>query len=397
MKRIFGAGKWIRVRLLGADTANFLTYITGCGVCLSDIKWLNELTVTACLPASQLPVVTDAAQRKGVEIRVIQMKGAALLLGRLRKRPILLFGLALLLFLSWYIPGRILFIRIDGDHTVPAAEILEAAEECGVYFGASRRSIRSEQVKNHLLNQLPQLEWAGVNTEGCVAVISVSERTKAAQKEDTQVSSIIAQRDGVIIKCTVTAGTALCAPGQAVKKGDVLVSAYTDTGLCIRAQQAEGEIFAATNRELTVISPVLFAQRGAVSHAEQNISLIFGKKRINLFEDSGILPPSCDKMYSEYYVVLPGGFQLPIGIAVEKHVFYDDENMYASFADADTVAVQFAKTYLQSLMISGTLLHTQYTEIENDDVYILHTKAACSEMIGRLRTEESFLEYGKNN
>lgn len=388
-------GQQLYVRLTGADTANFISYITICGVKLTHVRWVDELTVTAWLPAGQQKQLSDMAEKRGVQLSILKRKGISLLYERLKKRPILSVSILLLCFLSWFVPGRILFVQISGNGAVPASRILEAAEECGVFFGASRRDIRSEQVKNHLLTRLPQLEWVGVNTSGCVAVISVSPRTETGDRESKRIASIVAQRDGVITNCTVTAGTALCAPGQAVKKGDILISAYTDTGLHIRAQQAEGEIFAATNRELTTLFPLDYRKRGAVTRTEQNISLLYGKKRINFYKDSGILPPSCDKMYSESYVVLPGGFQLPLGIAIEKVVYYEQPQPATAVADADDVSVQFSNAYLLSQMISGELLHTQCTAETKEDVYILHTQAACREMIGRQRIEESL--NGKNS
>ena len=43
--------------------------------------------------------------------------------------------------------------------------------------------IRSEKVKNSLLQRIPQLQWAGINTDGCVAVISVREKTAIKNSE----------------------------------------------------------------------------------------------------------------------------------------------------------------------------------------------------------------------
>ena len=63
--------------------------------------------------------------------------------------------------------------RVD---VAAARKILERAEYCGVHFGAKAGSVRSEQVKNRLLFEIPELRWAGVNTTGCTAVITVAER-----------------------------------------------------------------------------------------------------------------------------------------------------------------------------------------------------------------------------
>ena len=79
-----------------------------------------------------------------------------------------------------------------------------------------------------------------MNTRGCVAVISVRERPEEAQVDRPgTVSAVTAAQDGIIERVTVTNGTALCRPGQAVRAGETLISGYTDCGRTIRAGRAE--------------------------------------------------------------------------------------------------------------------------------------------------------------
>ena len=79
-------------------------------------------------------------------------------------------------------------------------------------------------MKNALLQQIPTLQWAGINTDGCVATISVREKTVQMQQDVRYpVISIVAVRDGYITQMTVTAGSAGCKVGQSVEKGQVLI------------------------------------------------------------------------------------------------------------------------------------------------------------------------------
>ena len=172
-------------------------------------------------------------------------------------------------------------------------------------------------MKNSLLEALPELEWAGINTYGCTAVISVSEKTQSSESSDKhKVSSIVAERDGIISSCTVIRGNPVCKIGEAVRAGETLVSGYTDCGIKIQATRAQAEIYATTMRQLTVLSPLDYIQEGQIRCEETKYSLILGKKRINLSKDSGNFTSVCDKMYWQYYCVLPGGFQLPISVVV---------------------------------------------------------------------------------
>ena len=96
----------------------------------------------------------------------------------------------------------------------------------------------------------------GVNTSGCVATVSVRERTDPeVTEQDSAVSNIVASRDGFIVSATVTRGNFLCRVGQSVKAGQVLISGYTDCGICIQATRAEGEIYAQTSRDFAAVTP----------------------------------------------------------------------------------------------------------------------------------------------
>ena len=63
-------------------------------------------------------------------------------------------------------------------------------------------------------------------------------------------------RDGFIVSATVTRGNFLCRVGQSVKAGQVLISGYTDCGICIQATRAEGEIYAQTSRDFAAVTPL---------------------------------------------------------------------------------------------------------------------------------------------
>ena len=175
----------------------------------------------------------------------------------------LMGALAVFLAAAIFLPTRIFFVRVEGNVTTPTRLILDAAGESGIRFGASRRAVRSEKMKTALLSALPHLHGAGGNTSGCVATGSVRQRTEPeVTGQDRAVSSIVASRDGFIVSATVTRGNSLCRVGQSVKAGQVLISGYTDCGICIQATRAEGETCAQTSREFAAVTPAQWTARG---------------------------------------------------------------------------------------------------------------------------------------
>ena len=389
----------VAVEVTSAEIPGILVAAANADIPLYDTECISEFCVVCRIRKSHWSDLKALCERKGADIQLKRWMGLYWSVKSLIKRPFLLCGLLLLLAFHFTVPGRILFVSVEGNESVPDNRILDCAAEFGLRFGADRRELRSEQLKNQLLQAIPELRWAGVNTRGCVAVISVSERTESAaqQADPGGIRSIVAGRDGVILSVTATAGNLQCREGQAVKEGQILISGYTDCGISIRGEQAEGEIFAQTNRTLSVIMPSGVRYGAGDGGVLRNFSVIFGKKRINLWKDSGIWDGVYDRIYEEYYITLPGGFRLPVCIAIES--------VYAlsgNATEADTLPIQAvlqscAESYLRQDMVAGTVLHRSETVTQTDGCWCLDGRYVCTEMIGKVRQEQIGEYDGKDS
>lgn len=379
----------VTVEITSADPAAAISALHERGILLEKICYVDELTFQFQIIRQSLKKVEQLSVKRGEKFRILKRHGLYFQMISLLKRPVMITGLMIVLLLTIFLPTRILFFRIEGNVKVPQNQILEAIFNCGISFGAERHEIRSEKVKNRLLEEIPNLEWVGINTAGCVATISVRERHDTLDsKQPSGVSSIIAACDGVIQELVVTAGSAVCRPGQVVKAGQVLISGYTDCGISIRAERAKGEVYATTSHQITCVKPKNEALRAAQTEIKQKYGLIIGKKRINFSEYSGILDVSCVKMYEENYLTLPGGFVLPIGIVKETWVYYESSSETINVQQDENAICHYAHVYLQSQMLSGQILSKTESVIREDGYLRLSGEYTCLEMIGRERLEE---------
>ena len=391
-------GGTLRVQITTAASDILFEKLIGRGIVIHDAAFVDELNVEITILRKDYATLRKIADRRGEQIRLIRKSGIYWPVIRLCKRPIILNGLLFLFILGLYIPSRVFWIQIEGNDKIPDRMILQAAADSGIRFGASRREVRSEKMKNRLLELVPQLQWAGVNTYGCRAVISVRERsTGLTDQETTGINRIVAVRDGIIISTTVTKGTGLCVPGQAVYQGDTLISGFVDCGLSIRADGAEGEIFASTMQKLRAISPSQWLRRTGIQRETAKFSVIIGKKRINFFKDSGIYDATCVKMYSSYVLTLPGGLELPVSFVKESVRCFElvEEDRPENELSQELTA--FAEHYLKSQMIAGSILQKAEYICARESVYILDGSYACEEMIGRVRPEQIGEYHGKND
>ena len=384
----------LEVELTSAELPEALAKINALGIEIHFLQWVNELTVTFRIHRGRYRQLKEITEKRGETLSVRRRLGIYWAGKTLMGRPVLVAGFLLLWILTAYLPSRILWVRVEGNHRVPRHQILEAAESQGVSFGASRRNLRSERIKNGILSQIPQLQWAGVNTAGCVATVSVRER--ALEDEDQEkipISQIVAARDGYILSGTVARGTGMFQPGQAVRRGQVLISGYVDCDFCVRTVRSEGEIMAQTNRQITAVTPVQCVFRTEKKEVKQKISLLLRKKRINLWKDSGIYDATCVRMYKEYYITLPGGFRLPLGLCFEKYTLWE-----TSVAEQEPGAVRsqlhnFSGRYLQQQMIAGTIRNSTEKLGQDHGAFVLKGYYICEEMIGR----EQPIQIGEGN
>ena len=382
-----------------ADSVLLLNTLSNSKIRLQNVTYIGELTLRVTVAQCDYPQLLLISKKQGAHVKIIDTAGICWRSTAILKWAGLVAFFLIILVLASYLPSRVLFVSVEGNTSVPTNKILEAAAQCGIGFGASRRQVRSEVMKNALLQKIPQLQWAGINTSGCTAVISVREKTtqETPKSTDKQVCSIVAARDGIIQNYTVYQGNPLCFVGQAVKAGQTLVSGYIDLGIVTRATCANAEIKALTFRELEVVTPSASAVRGKLVVKKTGYSIRLGKKLIKFTKDSGILGATCAKIYVEKYVLLPGGFRLPVAIIRETQLVYEDiEETTVAVSEEDWLRT-FAQEHLQNAMVAGEIISEQ-TEVNSvKEACYLYGKYACMEIIGQVKYEQTILKDEMND
>ena len=391
--------QYLSVRITSAEPERLLSMLTDSGINLTQISPVDQLSFDVRINRSKFAQLEKLMEKYGSSYKVLQRQGTLWYLENMWKRPVLLVGIVLFLCFSFFLSGRIFFVTVSGNQTVSDKLVIAQAEKCGIKFGAKASQVRSEEVKNQLLDQLPQLQWIGVTTHGTVANIQVKERSAKETEQQTEnaVCSIVAARDGVITSQTIYSGNSLVTVGESVKKGDVLVSGYTEYDNFLKAEQANAEVFAYTLRENQVISPLPSAIRTENTGKRTCYKLHIGKKVINLCNHSGILGGGCVKIYLEEYWTLPGGFRIPVYIEIVKCLFYD-QVVTQSMDDASFDWLpQFSRDYLKSQMIAGEILKEEIAYSVFDNACLLAGIYACHEMIGQVKNEEIMLRNAEDN
>ena len=386
---------YVRVRVYSAVPEHLLGELSR-RIQIRDVRHPSPVCMECTVSRLAIEILGQIVASDEGKWEVLGAYGLPVYMKKVGRVPILTCFMAAVLTASLAIPSRVLFIRVQGNQRLPARQILSAAEEAGLSFGVSRRDLRSEQIKNQLLERLPELAWVGVNTSGCVATVSVEERRPDPQMEDPAPGHIIAGCDAVVTDYTATGGKALCRQGQAVRKGDILISGYLDLGVCTGVSRADGEVYAQTLRTLQAITPSLCQTRVQQQRQQRRYSIILGKKQINLWKDSGIWDSTCGRISKEYRLKLPGGFSLPVALTCETLEWYCVEEEAVDEEAAKSGLSSFSQNYLSTQMIAGVITRSDEAVQEEPGIYLLSGQYLCSEMIGRERLENGALDEQNN-
>lgn len=366
---------WIRLRLTSADCLGRLSDLAA-NIRLEQVEFGPDLTAEFTICRADRGRIR---LRDGDSLEMVREGGLPAAMGTLRKWRLFAAAVLLLGVLTVFLPKRILFVRVEGNGDVPARLILEKAADCGIRFGAASRSVRSEQVKNHLLWAIPELRWAGVNVDGCTAVITAVPREVEPDSAQELPGDIVSMVDAVVTEVIPGSGTVLAAPGQAVRAGQILISGTTDLGLCTRVDRAQGEVYGLTQRTVMVKVPEMTGVRREKGAEIRKYSLWIGKKAVNIANDSRILQGSCVKMRTVNYLTLPGGFRLPAALVTDTYRLCETEAIPREIS-GDVLAEQ-ARRYVREQMTAGTILSE---ELRFEDG-VLTARFECRELIGRFR------------
>lgn len=388
----------VQVSLTSGDIENTLRTAADTGILMENIKLADALTAYFIVTQRDYRRLINMPGIEKNQIKILKIAGFPGKLTRLFRRPILLTGSLGILAFFLFIPTRTLFMEVEGRTTVPEKIIKSVAEEKGLCFGIRRKSIRNETVKNALLAELPQLSWAGVNTRGCRAIITVKEKNsgKVEAKEVTG-RDILAAYDGVIESCTTLRGTPLCHPGDVVSKDQILISGLEDHGNVLKACFPEGEIIGKTRHDLMAIIPGQMQYRNSEIKKIRQWGIRIGKKYIKFPQNSGISNAACGRMYEEYCVILPGDYSLPISLVADTYTVSQMKKNSVSETDAVKILENVTESYLTGLMLGGSILKTDVSVTSGNGVFSLLGEYHCREELGRIWQEKIGEAYVKKH
>lgn len=375
----------VTVEVESAAPERVLNLCAAHGIPFWGLTWLSELRLRAAIDRAELPRLRQVLTQTDAVLTVVRTEGAPEVWRQYRRRYVLLAAAGLLMLMMALGSTHIWAFQVTGNDTVPTETILRALEKYGVALGARSR-IRQEELRNHVLLELPDVVWLTVNMRGCTAHVQVVERQRPPHLyTDGEITNVVAARDGLVTSVQALDGEAQVMAGSTVTAGQVLISGVVDSDRRgYRLLHGMGQVWARTWYELSVSVPLTVREKGQETEAVTHLAVDVGRNRIKIYGKGSMTGPDCDKMTLYHQARLPFGLTLPVTLVTERTVRYAAEETERSpeEARAEGEAQLMAQLRTALAQRDGNLLHHRFDAVRQGTRLVVTLHAECEEQIG---------------
>ncbi len=267
----------------------------------------------------------DVARKTGVKIKIDRKRGLPFYLKTHSDRVGLLIGIGFFIAFSLIMNRFVWCINAADGEKFSREQIIEAAEKVGLKYGVYIPSFDEEKAAREIYKAFGgELSYVKVNIKGSLAAIEYRDsREKLEIEEKGEPSNIVADFDGVIVSDETYQGAKNLSKGNAVRKGDILISGVVE-GVDLKPlyYEAKGK-FTALHGSQSEYEMKLSEKVTRFCEVREQIKLILFGLEIPLNFIS--YPAENVRVYSDRRLLEYSGYVLPFGIEKKTVAFYEEE------------------------------------------------------------------------
>lgn len=227
----------------GNSIERFINIIARSGITIWDIKnfKLSEKNdvdkkqrspsrgMSAKVIASDYKLLRPIAKKSGLRLKVEKKCGLPFIIKKYRKRLGMLVGVIVLIATVYMLSLYIWVVNVDGNVELSNEQIKTVVSDLGLKPGVLKKYVNVSEIEHNTMIKFDNLAWVSVNVEGCFATVSVNESLKPPTiVPKGQPCNIKANQSGQIIRMEVYEGSSEVKNGDAVVKGQLLVSGIVE-------------------------------------------------------------------------------------------------------------------------------------------------------------------------
>lgn len=300
-------------------------------------------TISGCMYIKDYKQIRTTARKSCMVLKIKKRNGLPFIINRYKHRYGIVIGAILFFSVLWYLSGFCFNITLSANAPIDKEKTLLALKECGVYIGRRISHIDTEKARQSFLINNPEFAWSAINIKGCFITVELTKTEEKTIKNKIKTPcNIIAKKSGKILKVKAYNGRVAVKLGEAVAKGDLLVSGAVElTNKTTKFVRADAQVIAQTRYKLRVFVPFknkekLYSdkpkKRSVLSIANINIPLYLGEIKKPYIVKSKI------KDYKISSVVLP----------IKKTTAYFTEIYYKDIILNKESAKELAKSKMEN-------------------------------------------------
>lgn len=374
---------YLILSLEGDFIERFLNLCVREGIYLWHVK-KNGKKATAHVSVKGFFRMRVPCRKTKTRVRILRKCGLPLFLHRHRRRRAFLVGILLFAASLTLLSSFIWSVEIDGMEKTDENLIRNALKACGLDTGVVKYTLKASDIKADMLRRMPSLSWVWVEVKGTRAFVHVREKTEMPEMEGNRPANLVSDKDGVIVSVDATRGKAMVTPGDAVKKGTLLISGTLETkhGGTLLVRSA-GLVRARTWYTHSAAFPLSVTEETKTGLSKTRYALSVGKFRLPLYYGAPFSHFICET--ESFPLRLWGDIVLPL--TLEKESVSETVQNVKQLSEAEAVA-HYGEQLFSELPLpeEAEVINKAYSHILQEDGTILVTVTAeCIETIGEIR------------
>lgn len=306
----------ITIEIQGMHPESVVNAMWAQGIDIKNLKRINITTLDLDINIRCLSNVKEIGKIKKCKVKVLRANGILRILSKVKNSGLLISGIAIFIFLIYYLSLYIWNINIDETKVLSPYEIRQQLLTYGIKPGIKKSSVNIYDLEDELKKDDDRIMWARARIEGGTLRIKIEEKQNPPSiKAPENNGDVIAKCDGQIVRFYTTSGSAVISKGDIVKKGQVLIQGIQGKEGFTYETPAEGTVIAKTFYEDSKNVKIKGINNVRTGNQDKDIYLnILGKK---------LYLKKCDVKYSKYDKIEESGkiFNNTIYYEVKEEAF----------------------------------------------------------------------------
>lgn len=216
----------VKLKITGDFVERFLNLCSHNGITVWGIRKRGG-AIFLYMSVRDFKSLRKVVRGSGIHVKICKKRGTPFIFSRYRKRYGIAAGAVSFFLILNILSGFVWNIRVEGNENISDNTIISACEGLGIGEGVLARKLAPTEDKVDLQLAVDGIAWAALNIEGSILTVEVSEMEQP-KKNDKSPCNLIANFDGVIKSVEALQGTATVTAGQAVTRGNLLVSGVVE-------------------------------------------------------------------------------------------------------------------------------------------------------------------------